>query len=28
VLRKPVSMRELCAALHAAIAAAKRPPGP
>ena len=28
VLRKPVSMRELCAALHAAITAAKRPPGP
>jgi len=28
VLRKPVSMRDLCAALHTAIAAAKRPPGP
>ena len=28
VLRKPVSMRELCAALRDAIAAAKRPPAP
>jgi CheY-like chemotaxis protein len=28
VLRKPTSMRDLCAALQDAIAAAKRPPGP
>jgi len=28
VLRKPVSMRDLCAALRDAIAGGKRPPGP